>query len=46
MGDYFQHWLNMGTKTSADKRPKIFYVNWFRKNEKVSFPHNAALRDT
>ena len=31
MGDYFQHWLDIGTKTSADKLPKIFYVNWFRK---------------
>ncbi len=31
MGDYFQHWINIGTKTSADKLPKIFYVNWFRK---------------
>jgi phosphoenolpyruvate carboxykinase (GTP) len=32
MGDYFQHWLNIGTKTSADKLPKIFFVNWFRKS--------------
>jgi phosphoenolpyruvate carboxykinase (GTP) len=31
MGDYFQHWLDIGGKTSADKLPKIFYVNWFRK---------------
>ena len=31
MGDYFQHWINIGTKTSADKLPKIFYINWFRK---------------
>jgi phosphoenolpyruvate carboxykinase (GTP) len=33
MGDYFQHWVNIGTKTSADKLPKIFSVNWFRKAE-------------
>ena len=32
--DYLQHWLNMGERTSADKLPKIFYVNWFRKDEK------------
>ncbi len=31
--DYLQHWLNIGTKTDADKLPKIFYVNWFRKDE-------------
>jgi len=31
MGDYFQHWLNMGEKLGA-KAPRIFYVNWFRKS--------------
>lgn len=31
MGDYFQHWINIGSRTEADKLPKIFYVNWFRK---------------
>ncbi|MBF0225429.1 MAG: phosphoenolpyruvate carboxykinase (GTP) [Desulfobacterales bacterium] len=30
MGDYFQHWLNMGDKLGSNA-PKIFYVNWFRK---------------
>jgi len=30
--DYLQHWINVGTKTDADKLPKIFYVNWFRKD--------------
>jgi len=33
MGEYFQHWINIGKKTSADKLPKIFFVNWFRKTE-------------
>lgn len=31
MADYFTHWLNMG-KTDGAKMPKVFYVNWFRKN--------------
>ncbi len=37
MGDYFAHWLKMGTKTSADKLPKIFYVNWFQKDTNGKF---------
>ena len=32
MGDYFGHWLNVGAKADATKLPKIFYVNWFRKD--------------
>ena len=32
MGDYFAHWLKMGKNTDASKLPKIFYVNWFRKD--------------
>jgi phosphoenolpyruvate carboxykinase (GTP) len=31
MGDYFQHWFEMGDKL-GDKAPRIFYVNWFRKS--------------
>jgi phosphoenolpyruvate carboxykinase (GTP) len=37
MGDYFQHWVNLGKKSTADKLPKIFYVNWFRKNDAGKF---------
>ena len=37
MGDYFQHWLEMGKKGAPDKLPRIFYVNWFRKSEKGDF---------
>jgi phosphoenolpyruvate carboxykinase (GTP) len=37
MGDYLQHWLNIGTKTGADKLPKIYFVNWFRKNADGKF---------
>jgi phosphoenolpyruvate carboxykinase (GTP) len=31
IGDYWQHWFNMGDKLGA-KAPKIFYANWFRKS--------------
>lgn len=31
--DYLQHWLEIGEATSEDKLPKIFYVNWFRKDK-------------
>ena len=37
MGDYLQHWLNIGKQTTPDKLPKIYYVNWFRKNAKGKF---------
>jgi phosphoenolpyruvate carboxykinase (GTP) len=32
MGDYFGHWLEMADVVAADALPKIFYVNWFRKD--------------
>ncbi|MGD1023203.1 MAG: phosphoenolpyruvate carboxykinase (GTP) [Candidatus Sulfotelmatobacter sp.] len=37
MGDYFGHWLKMGEHSAASKLPKIFYVNWFRQNQKGKF---------
>ena len=36
MADYWGHWLKMGKKEGA-KLPKIFYTNWFRKNEAGKF---------
>jgi phosphoenolpyruvate carboxykinase (GTP) len=32
MGDYFAHWLEIGRQADSSKLPKIFYVNWFRKD--------------
>ena len=32
MGDYFSHWLKIGADADASKLPKIFFVNWFRKD--------------
>ncbi|WP_214367931.1 phosphoenolpyruvate carboxykinase (GTP) [Pseudonocardia sp. H11422] len=37
VGDYFQHWINVGKGADADKLPKIFYVNWFRRGEDGRF---------
>ena len=35
MADYFQHWLDMGPKIK--NAPKIFHVNWFRKDSNGKF---------
>ena len=37
VGDYFQHWIDMGKKIDDDKKPKIFNVNWFRLNDSGAF---------
>ena len=36
MGDYFAHWLEIGRREGA-QLPRIFYVNWFRKDEDGKF---------
>jgi phosphoenolpyruvate carboxykinase (GTP) len=36
MGDYFAHWLEIGRREGA-KLPRIFYVNWFRKDQEGKF---------
>ena len=36
MADYFRHWLEVG-KTDGAKLPKIFYVNWFRRDPTGNF---------
>ena len=37
MGDYFSHWLAFGDRADADKLPRIYFVNWFRKDERGKF---------
>jgi phosphoenolpyruvate carboxykinase (GTP) len=36
MADYFGHWLKIGEREGA-KLPKVFYVNWFRKDDEGNF---------
>ena len=37
MGDYWQHWINVGKTLDPEKAPKIFNVNWFRKDDEGNF---------
>jgi len=37
MADYFANWLQIGRQGETGKLPKIFYVNWFRKDEDGRF---------
>ncbi|HTQ49119.1 MAG TPA: phosphoenolpyruvate carboxykinase (GTP) [Candidatus Acidoferrales bacterium] len=32
MGDYFAHWLSFAQRTDRAKLPKVYFVNWFRKD--------------
>jgi phosphoenolpyruvate carboxykinase (GTP) len=36
-GDYFTHWIEVGKGADAVKLPKIFYVNWFRRDPDGGF---------
>ncbi|HIF98209.1 MAG TPA: phosphoenolpyruvate carboxykinase (GTP) [Myxococcales bacterium] len=36
MGDYWNHWLDVGKRQGA-QLPLVYYVNWFRKNDKGKF---------
>jgi phosphoenolpyruvate carboxykinase (GTP) len=37
MGDYFAHWLRVGEGRDPAKLPRIYFVNWFRKDERGKF---------
>jgi phosphoenolpyruvate carboxykinase (GTP) len=37
VGDYVNHWINVGKNADATKLPKIFYVNWFRRGDDGRF---------
>ncbi|MEJ2817028.1 phosphoenolpyruvate carboxykinase (GTP) [Caulobacter sp. CCG-8] len=37
MGDYFNHWLKVGAGADPAKLPRIYFVNWFRKDERGKF---------
>src|SRR3954467_2742763 len=37
MGDYMGHWVDVAKDKDQSKLPKIYYVNWFRKNDDGKF---------
>ena len=37
MGDYWKHWIEIGATLDPEKAPKIFNVNWFRKDDEGNF---------
>ncbi|MEO8851843.1 MAG: phosphoenolpyruvate carboxykinase (GTP), partial [Allobranchiibius sp.] len=42
-GDYFQHWVDLGKDADASKLPKIFYVNWFRREKQSDGGYGSFL---
>jgi phosphoenolpyruvate carboxykinase (GTP) len=48
IGDYLKHWLDMGKRSNDALLPKIYFVNWFRKDDKneylwPGFGHNSRV---
>jgi phosphoenolpyruvate carboxykinase (GTP) len=48
VGDYLKHWIDMGKRSNDALLPKIYYVNWFRKDEAgdylwPGFGHNSRV---
>src|SRR5689334_1089311 len=37
VGDYFQHWIDIGKNADESKMPKVFFVNWFRRGDDGRF---------
>ncbi len=42
-GDYFQHWVDLVKDADASKLPKIFYVNWFRREQQSDGGYGSFL---
>jgi len=42
-GHYLQHWLSMETATPNVRLPKVFHVNWFRKDDQVRRAREISL---
>lgn len=48
VGDYLKHWLDMGKRSKEELLPKMYYVNWFRKDDEgdflwPGFGHNSRV---
>ena len=37
VGDYFSHWLSIGDRAEANRLPRLFWVNWFRRDADGGF---------